>query len=122
MVRRDLAFAIESAGVAGTHRVDERLFLGAGVRARESACLLNGRIGARLVLWRAAFADIRSPHPRLAPVTDRAVWIAFLRFAKRSTRFGACERIRQLEALIEVRLRLGAFRGDRPGERTEADF
>src|SRR6185436_7630996 len=59
--------------------------------------------------------DVRTEHERLPPVRHREVGIEPRRFAKRPSRLGVVERIRQVQALIHEHLRLPIAR--RHGER-----
>ncbi len=114
----DAFLRVEFLDVANRHRVDERLFLGVGV-ALQADGFLDGFVGVRRFFGTHRRVEIRPPRPRLAPVADRAVGIAFPRLAKRPHRLGLRERIHHLEALIEERLGLLVRGRHRLGERAE---
>jgi len=111
---------IELLHVAHGQGVDERLLLGRCAALQRDRLLQSG-IRQRRIGHRHLFVQIRAERPGFAPVTDRALRIALPRFAKRPYRLRLGEGVHHLKALREKRLGLGILRGDRAGERPEAD-
>ena len=97
---------IEVLDVAVRHRLDVRSLLRArAVHPRRR--LLDRGVGMRRLERPHRAVQVRTPRPRLAPVADGALRIAFPRLAERPGRFLLGEGVHQREALVEVRLRLG---------------
>ena len=94
---------------------------GLACRSASATRLLNGGIRTRRLVRGHSPVDVRPPGPGFAPVADRALRVALLRFAKRSAGLHLGKGVHQLEALIEVGLRLRVRRGDGPRELPQAD-
>jgi hypothetical protein len=105
----DPLLRIELLDVADRQRIDVRPLLRRGARAQRQR-LLERRIGAGRFLRRHRAVQVRAPRPRFAPVTDGALGVPLPRFAKRPDGLRLRERVHQLKALIEERLRLAVGR------------
>ena len=100
---------VERLEIAHRDRVDQRTLRGRGATLQRQRFLCRC-IRVRRLVGIHGRVEVRPPRPRFAPVTDRAPGIALPGFAERSHRLPLREGVHHLEALVEVRLRLGVGR------------